>query len=389
MNKDEFLQKAAELPVYDAHTHLVGEALPAQDFWQIAHYFWFLREMQGAGYPQDYENLPEDQRIDLFLHAYQKTRSTGMHYAVSRIFKDLYEIELTDKASVQQAIRQVKATSQKPGWAKEVAAKGRVAHTVLNREEHTNFVGLDTCVWVPRIDGMLQQGAQKIFEAPNRAEEAARQAAAVKEQLSAFANRGVTAIMTTINHLGKKSYQNDGTAFADLDDCLIYMLHAICGTAEELQFTVQFFLGMEWGFCSVTAPVNRTDRVLNLYGIFEKYSCRFDLVIASEINNMDVVQAAQIFPHVYVGGMWWFNFRPSTFRDAMEKRFEALASNKSYLSISDSRCIEWCYGKNALIRKLMTDFLLTKIDQGFIDEQGALELARDWLYETPKSLYGV
>lgn len=388
MKQAEFLRALSEIPVYDAHTHLVGDALCAKDFWQIVHYFWFLREMQGAGYPEEPEAAPEEERIERFLYAYQKTRSTGMHYAVSRIFRDLYGIELIDRGSVLEAMRRVKESAGKASWAQEVAQKGHILHTVINREEHKDFIGLDTCVWAPRIDDPIHRGAWRIWDAQDKVKEAAAQREVIRRLLEGYVGLGVTAIMTTVQYFSKKTFRNTGESFSSMDDCLIYMLHAVCSMAQEMRLTVQFFLGMENGYCSVAGPVNRTDRIINLYGLFEQYrGCRFDLVVAAEANNMDVVQAAQIFPNVYVGGMWWFNFRPSTYMDAMAKRFEALASTKSYLSISDSRCIEWCYGKNALIRKLLADFLKGKTEEGYVDYEGALDIARDWLYETPKMLY--
>jgi glucuronate isomerase len=193
--------------------------------------------------------------------------------------------------------------------------------------------------------------------------------------------------MTTMPPLTKMSFGNSGEALADFDDCTIYLLRAMCACAVKKNLTVQFFLGVEYDWGVEAAPVNRTDRIINLYGLFRDYSCPFDLVVASEINNMDVVQAAHIFPKVCVGGMWWYNFRPSTYRDAMDKRFETLASNKSYLSVSDSRCIEWCYGKNTLIKKLAVNFFGEKVRDGFVSYDDALAIAADWFRGTQERLY--
>jgi glucuronate isomerase len=193
--------------------------------------------------------------------------------------------------------------------------------------------------------------------------------------------------MTTIPPLTKMSFGNSGEALADFDDCVIYLLRAMCACAVKRNLTVQFFLGVEYDWGIEATPVNRTDRIINLYGLFRDYACPFDLVVASELNNMDVVQAAHIFPRVCVGGMWWYNFRPSTYRDAMDKRFETLASNKSYLSVSDSRCIEWCYGKNTLIKKLAVNFFKEKVLDGFVDYDDALAIAADWFHGTQERFY--
>lgn len=42
-NKAFFMNRVKGLPVFDTHTHLVGDRLSARDFWEIAHYFWLFR----------------------------------------------------------------------------------------------------------------------------------------------------------------------------------------------------------------------------------------------------------------------------------------------------------------------------------------------------------
>ncbi|MCL2879474.1 MAG: hypothetical protein FWF29_04435 [Treponema sp.] len=399
MNKKQFLDEIQNLKVYDAHTHLVGSKLCAADFWEIAHYFWFLRELQGAGYPDDFMALPEDRRIDAFLSAFNRTRGTGMHYAVKHIFLDLYGIEITDKKSVYEASEKVKASFANAGWAGEVTARGNIRHTVVNKEEDRNFTGLDgICVWVPRIDGELNRAAHRIFES----EPAKRSVCAEKEKtdlvdhMRECRNKGANAFMTTLGSLNSKTWKENPAGgnsametFESLDDCYVFLLHAICGYAQSVGANIQLFSGVEHGYCSEAIPVNNNCQIANLYGLFEKYKISFDLVAGTEGSNMDVVQAAHIFRNVCVGGMWWFNFRPSTYADAMAKRFEVLASNKTYLSISDSRCIEWCYGKNTLIKKLAGDFFVRRVEEGFVNYEEALEIAADWFYYSGENLYGV
>lgn len=392
MNKDQFISVLGSQRIYDAHTHLIGNKLCAADFWEIAHYFWFLRELQGAGYPLNYDSLAEDERIEAFLPAFGKTKGTGMHYAVKRIFSDLYGLELKDKNSVINAIEKVKASFSDSGWAKAVTDRANVKKIVVNESEHRDFIGLDgVSVWLPRIDGQLSGAAQRIIEADagKRAEAAEKERKELLDHLSQLCGKGAKAIMTTLGGFNKRTWHESGESFESLDDCYVYLLHAFCGFAESKGINIQFFLGVEYNkYFGDAAPVNNNNRILNLYGLFEKYKINFDLVVASEANNMDVVQAAHIFRNVYVGGMWWFNFRPSTYTDAMAKRFETLASVKTYLSISDSRCIEWCYGKNMLIKKLAGDFFSNKVDEGFISYEDALEIAEDWFYAAPQALYG-
>jgi len=384
------MEAVRNLQVFDAHTHLAGEKLQASDFWEIVHYFWFLRELRTAGYSDNPEFMPEDNRIELFLDAYKAAAGTGMHYAVKYIFNDLYGLKLDDIASVREAIDRVKQCSADGRWVESVSGKANLTKTVVNNESHKNFIGLnDTCIWFPRLDGMLHDGARRIAaENPSkRAVTANDTAEQLRKTIDGYVSQGVRAFMTSLGGLDTKTYRNSGESFRAFDDGLIFLLRILCQAASSNNLTIQLFMGMEHGHCSVAVPVNRTGRVVNLYGLFEDYPCKFDLVTSCGINNMDIANAAQIFPNVYAGGMWWFNFRPSTYLSAMAQRFEALSSRKSYLTISDSRCIEWCYGKIALIKKLTGDFLCKKVSDGYVDTDEALIIAKDWLYSTPAKLY--
>ena len=390
MNKEPIISGLDNLRIYDAHTHLTGSRLCAADFWEIVHYFWFLRELQGAGYPDEYDSIAEDKRIEAFLPAYGKTKGTGMHYAVKHIFKDLYDLELTDKKSVYDAIDRVKHSSSNVNWAREVTDRLNIKNIIVNNEEDKNFTGLDgVSVWFPRIDNWLNSAAQRINESGTKARIAETEKNELLKYLSVCCGKGARALGTSLGSFNSITWQESGEGFTGIDDCYIYLLNAVCSFAEQKGLGIQLFLGVEYNrFFGDAAPVDNNRRILNLYGLFDKYKIKFDLIAGTEASNMDVVQAAHIFRNVYTGGLWWFNFRPSTYTDAMAKRFEVLASNKSYLSISDSRCIEWCYGKNTLIKKLAGDFLSAKIEDGYINNEEALEIAYDWFYEVPKTLYG-
>ena len=134
--------------------------------------------------------------------------------------------------------------------------------------------------------------------------------------------------------------------------------------------------------------VNDTRRVGNLHGLFERHDCPFELIVGAELNNLDVIQAARAYPNVYVGGMWWYNFRASTYRQSMQYRLEALPSRKCALVASDARCIEWCYGKILLVKHLMAEFLYDQVACGWLDLDDAFRVARDWLYGTAAQIYG-
>ena len=111
------------------------------------------------------------------------------------------------------------------------------------------------------------------------------------------------------------------------------------------------------------------------------------MVSAAEQSALDIVQAARIYTNVYPGGLWWFNFRPSTYRANMQYRAEALPAPRSTLVASDARCIEWCYAKVMLVKRLLAEYLWDQVSRGWLDTEAALYTARMWLHDSAQPLY--
>ena len=150
----------------------------------------------------------------------------------------------------------------------------------------------------------------------------------------------------------------------------------------------QLFLGIERDVSARTAmAVNDPRRVTDLYPLFERYNCDFELVMGSPQNNMDAAQAARIYPNAHVGGLWWYNFRQSTYDHAMQVRAEAVPAGKSAIIASDARCIEWCYGKILLVKWFLADFLHRQVQHDWLSEADALWVAREWLHDAAARRY--
>jgi len=391
LERESFLEQIMQLPVLDTHTHLVGERLCARNFWEIADYFWLNRELQTGGYPAGASELPEEERISGFLEAYQGTRNTLMNIVFTQIMRELYGIEITDAASIRQADAFVQSAYQTPGWAQDIADRLNVKRFVVNYAEHVDFQGTrEPAILMPRIDGKLGGWANELIASAQPMERLQELALEIDELLGSYRAQGCPGVMTTLPQYEASANRRVQLAQGCAkDDALMELLHAVCAAAEKHGLLVQLFLGVERSWCGEAFPANDTARVLKLTALFEAYACPFELVIASELNNLDVVQAAWNFPNVSVGGMWWFNFRVSTYRDSMQYRIEAISAMKSSLVVSDARCMEWSYGKIWLIKKLLGQFLWEQLADGWVDREIVLQVAEDWLYRSAAKRYGL
>jgi hypothetical protein len=391
MTREELREEVLSLPVWDTHTHLIGDGLAAKTFWDIGHYFWFLRELRAAGYPADYADLPEEQRAEAYAKAFNTTRNTSMNWVVRSIFESLYKLEITGAASIMRADEAVRDTAEDSDWPKQVIERLAVRRIVVNNAAHADFEGLPGVSYVlPRIESLLRGWRGEIADAPDQraaGDEVAEKISAAVEELR---RSGVRGIMASQNSLCARTHDapDELAAAGNSEDTIgVFVLHALCRAAEKHGLFLQFFLGMEPGWSSQSVPYNRTERIVALHGLFDRYECPFELVLATELSNLDAVQAARVFPNVRVGGLWWFNFRASTYRQCMQYRLEALPPSKSAFVASDARCVEWCYGKILLIKRLMADFLFDQVELGWLDHGGALWVAREWLYGAAASLY--
>lgn len=391
MNKQDFYDEIMGSEIFDTHTHLIGDRLCARSFMEIGGYSWFLSELQAAGYSKDAANLPEERQIEAYLKAFNATRNTAMHWIVRSIFNDLYGIELKDARSILEAEEAVRGSSIRTDWAKTVADKLSIKKIVVNEEKDAGFKNLDNAsVYIPRIETQIGEWADRIQASTHVAAEAESVESEIDALLNALVRKGCKGVMTAWEGIRGKTYGVDvelRKSGNTREEIVCFLLHQVCKSAEKYGLLIQLFLGMEHGWNNRRTAVNDPFRIIKLHGLFEKYSCRFDLVLASEVNHMDAVQAARIFPNVHVGGLWWYSFRPSIFKECMQKRFEALPPASSSFIVSDSRCIEWCYGKCLLIKRLMADYLYEQVKKGWIDREGALEVARQWLYESAAAWY--
>jgi glucuronate isomerase len=158
MNREDLLEKILAMPVWDTHTHLTVDALPAKSFWDIGHYFWFLRELQAAGYPRDAEELSEEKRITAYVDAFAATRNTSMNWVVRHIFENLYSIKIKDAESIRAADHAVRQTAQQRDWPQAVVDRLAIRRICVHGRSHREFSDLPGVVCTIPIDANIDRG---------------------------------------------------------------------------------------------------------------------------------------------------------------------------------------------------------------------------------------
>jgi len=397
MDRTAWRQEILAIPVFDTHTHLnmPGVPIPARDFWDIAHYFWFQQELWSVGYPSNAIELPEEERIARFVTAFAATRNTVWNLIVRHLFAELYGIQLCDAESVRQANAAVRASYARPGWPREVIDRLAIRRIAVNHVEHARFPGLEGVgVAVPSRAGFDRDAwAERVLGAPDQHQAGQEAAVALDRavgELYAAGIRGMRVGIEPLERLGVAGFQMSDdlpASGASRDKVDAYLTHAVLRALSARDMFAQLFLGITSVTPATSMAIDDPRRVIQLYPLFERYACGFELVIGAPLGNMDAVQPARIYPNVYLGGLWWYNFRSSTYRQVMQYRLEAVPASKSSIVASDARCIEWCYAKILLVKRLLADFLYEQVQGGWIDRADALWVAREWLHDAAARRY--
>lgn len=395
MSRNDLMDDILALPVFDTHTHLniPGVPIPARNVWDIVHYFWFLRELQAAGYPSNAASLDERKRIPLFVEAFERSANTTMHWVVRRIFQDLYGIELSNAESISKADAAVKDSFSNPTWPREVIDRIGVRRIGVNHVEHADFPGLAGVGCALPVNGGIERAplVDRLVSKADARDSAATVKRTIQQTIDSLQADGIRGIRLDASAFAGSPLPVDDTAIGNrsLDQRQATKLVSqwVLESLSTRGMFAQMFLGVSKDEAGVSGPINDTRLIVDLHALFKQYACEFELVIGAELSNLDAVQAARIFPNVHVGGMWWYNFRQSTYLQSMAYRIEALPAEKSCIVASDARCIEWCYGKIAFIKTILSEFLSERIARGWLSREEALRVAREWLHDAAARRY--
>ncbi len=404
MNKEDFFNTVNNLPAWDTHNHLDGSThLSAQNFLDIGHYFWFCRELNAVGYPfSGVGKLPESEKLNsaTFIDALDKGRNTYWNQTVRTSIKELFDIELKDVNSIKALNEKIAVTAADTQWAETVCKKGNIAKITIIPTYKEN--GLETIkdrhyyykIFNPIKDAELEA----VLSSENQLDAAKQLIEAKQEELTDFSNSGISVLRCNFPFDSDNGLASDSPNLTQTGntprDIKQFVGHGVYNAANEMKLHLQIFVGMAsfpdqmisgaHGHCSL----NDTKRIFNMSGIFDMYNnITFEIINASELNSLDLVQMARIFKNVIPGGLWWFNYRGSVFQSNMQYRFEALPACRSSILATDARCIEWAYIKTRFVKKLLAQFLWNQIENGWADEEIAIYAAKQWLYSTADQYY--
>jgi len=113
----------------------------------------------------------------------------------------------------------------------------------------------------------------------------------------------------------------------------------------------------------------------------------FSISSASDAFTQDLGILAKHIPNISVLGYWWHALYPFYIKKSLETRLDMVPANKIVGFFSDAYHAEWCYPKLKLVKQIVEEILVERVDNGWYTVELATDLVNKLFYENPKAIY--
>ena len=408
---DRINEAVCQIRAIDTHVHIEVEKPVAASIWNVLSYHNYTKELVAAGMPAEIltSTAPDEERLPDLAKCYPRS-STSMHaWMVRKLLAGLYEWDQpVTPENVCELARRAAERSKAKGWERSVAKKCGIVRTVAtvdwkhipaeydktlytlmtvvwsNADEELKFVkSIEADTGVP-ISGLksLEEGISKLADAWKSAGMCAIRVVIENDPPFSMPEQG-DAERSLAKYLKRQANAGELRMVRD------FMLNAICREAGERGLVVQSYVGVR-AVGGLPFPVFPPDHANGLFQLIANNpKTKFDMATVSpELLNQFTVMAKHL-PNLHLLGMWWFVQFPSVMHRFYRLRLEALPVSKWSAMFTDAYSVEWQYGKSVLIRKELAKALTSYVEDGYVDEGQAINVAKNVLYDSPARLYGI
>ena len=440
MDRDELRQAMQErltrVPMIDVHTHLIGGNLGAKGLHDIVLYHMAVSDLYAAGCPSgvrltQYPGWPSKEeahaRLKEAIPYFECTRNTAMSHGARVILRDIYGVDEPVTESNWEAIdAKIRERADDRAWHREIINKANIKRfgTELARREGgcdddilqyaLEWAFFTRCQW-GEYDTALYElercwGRQPEYPVPiggqrPASERTIRSLEDVHEAMKWYMDNipaEVLSIATHIStdiHLHPVSDDQMSDALAkrneagakERDIYASYINEAFLTALEdrENRIVFQFSSGAEpLPFETASRLSQRT--ISQIADVISRHpKLHFQCFVSSQHANQSLCTLCRELPNLSLAGYWWHNFFPPIIRRVMEERLDMLPVNKQVGFFSDAYCVEWVYGKAAMVRAELADVLAGKVLRGQFTENEATSIAEDICFNTPQTLLGM
>ncbi len=427
-----------EIPLYDVHTHLIGDQLAARGLHDVLLYHMVVSDLYAAGCPEgarlsQFPGVPDEveatTRIEQARPYLHRARNTSNAWMVRTILADLYdwhEPVTADNWRTLDAL--VRERSAEPGWALATFDRTGVARSntewgrrgdgsgdarlayclewgFLTRvqwgEFDTPLYELERCWSTPEAGLPMEIGGGKrpeVSRTIRSADDALAAAAHYVDAIPEAVLGMVTHFSTDLDYTTPTAAQFEAAlarrASATGAERTVYASFVHEAVLAEMErrrpdVTIQFSFGAE-PLPFETGARMRQETLGQVADLLVRHpGLRFQVTNATRHVNQGLCSIAREVPNFSLAGYWWHAFYPDSIKQAMGERLDMLPTTSQCGFFSDAYCVEWQYAKATLVRRLYADVLAERVERGQYSFDDALSIARSVLYESAEHLLGM
>ncbi len=424
------------VPTLDAHTHLDATHLAARGLHDILLYHMVVSDLVSAGCP-DAARLPEDPtddeaktRIERALPFLPAISNTSCSWGLRIILEDLFDWRQPITAANWRKLDGiVRERAKAAGRPREIQSKAGIARscTELWRrhdgaaddmlqyalewaffaraqwgEHDTALFELEKAWSEEKPSAPSPVTATGVRPVPSRQ---IRSVADVGAALDAYVQAIPSNVLSTAQHISTdidfrpvddrtmtSALRRRGRAGKEERDIYAsYILEQFFNRWEKDKGSVvfQFSLGAEPLPFETASRLSQKTLASLAEMIARHPGIRFQCYLSSAHANQTLCTLARELPNFSLAGYWWHNFFPAFIERVIAERLDMLSTAKQVGFFSDAYTMEWSYAKAILVRRVLSRVLAGKVMSGQYDRKGALSIARQILFETPRDLLGM
>ena len=413
-----------EVRVIDPHCHLDPHRPAASNLADIVLYHHVWIELVAAGMDAalvtrsglPHELAPSDmdpvQRVELAAPYLSRIANTTVGVMLRRLREDLYDHRgpLT-AADIEPLAEKVASLGRDPGRVEDVLGKKCNIDrciTVEGEESGMILCGSEALRWLNVADGKTSPLA-RLEAMESHGDRPLRRASDFEGYARDLVRRNVTPRTAFMGAWLPAALSADGSSDRDVTAALAKIRRGetlepteaggityfgFRAALEELRQTgiraVQVIVGAEvlpphrsitaWhpAFCGSLSRVAAD---------FE--DLRFNLSTASDHYTQDIAIMAKHIPNVSVAGYWWHTLYPHTIRKSLELRLDAVPAEKIVAYFSDAYHCEWCYPKLLLVKEILGDILVERVERGWYDWETVAGIVPAVFHDSSAAIYGL
>lgn len=434
---EQILEALNDIPVLDAHTHLVDSKLGAQGLHDILHYHMAVSDQYAAGchnaerltqYPGWPTNQEAHSRIRQALPFLPHVQNTSTSWGIRIILNGLYGWDQPLQEETWPYLDAlIRERANDRTWPRDILSRANVKRAVTELARCENGENNDIlqyslewafftrCQWGEYDTALyeLERCWGKTPESPNpigmRPRPETGQINTVDDVHAAVAYyvRSIPyeKILSTATHIStdldlepvtetqmraalKKRHQ---ATYHERNVYASYINELYLSELEKYadQIVFQFSFGAEPLPYETMSRHSQTS-VRQIGEMIVRHSkLRFQCFLASSIGNQSFCTLCRELPNFSLAGYWWHNFYPAFILQMMRERLDMLPSNKQIGFFSDAYCVEWIYAKITIVRILLAEVLAEKVRMGQYSIEDANIIAHQILFQSPQTLLGM